>query len=55
MNPPPTEAQRFEALYRAHYAAIVRFVRRRTSRGLLSKMNSISPKPRSSHDSGRSR
>jgi len=25
----PTDAQRFEALYRAHYAAIVRFVRRR--------------------------
>jgi RNA polymerase sigma-70 factor (ECF subfamily) len=26
---PSTEAQRFEALYRAHYAAIVRFVHRR--------------------------
>ena len=29
MSLQPTDAQRFEALYRAHYAAIVRFVRRR--------------------------
>jgi hypothetical protein len=29
VSPPSTDAQRFEALYRAHYAAIVRFVHRR--------------------------
>jgi RNA polymerase sigma-70 factor (ECF subfamily) len=30
MNRPSSEAQRFEALYRAHYAEIVRFVHRRS-------------------------
>jgi RNA polymerase sigma-70 factor (ECF subfamily) len=29
VSPPSAEVQRFEALYRAHYAAIVRFVHRR--------------------------